>query len=109
MLPSMARGFDPHVLSYLGDIEILSNKSYDYQPKLTQRQVTQFITKLQSYGLYEHEILVLLERFAYNRTFADITDEHGFTDPRTTHKVYKQALERCKKAVEFLKRNERKN
>lgn len=90
-------------LFYLADLDIVANKQDYYAINPTQRQITDFIKKLKGYALMEHEILILLDRFVFNKTFAEITDDHGFTDPRTTHKIYKMALAKAEKAITYFK------
>lgn len=96
-------GSETTLLSYLGDIDIISNKQYDYQPSITDKQIKDFIRKLMGYGLMEHEIQVMVDRFVFNKTFSDIAKDNGFVDTKITFNIYKKALKKAEKAVTYLR------
>jgi hypothetical protein len=99
LLPSMEQGLDRHKLSYFPRIDELWSEEY-ITSTMTQKQLTSFVKKLKEYGLAEHHIIILVDKYAFSKTLKEITEEHGFTSVGVVHYLLKQAEKQVKSAIE---------
>lgn len=100
LLPSMEQGVDRHWLKYFPYLDRL-NVDPDAGPaNLTDTQVKKFVLFLKNCGLQEHHIIILVDKYAYGKTFKEITQDHGFTSLGVTHFLCKQAETIVKKVLE---------
>ena len=98
LLPHPERGSNRQVkLLYTDKVEFLGNEEFQDGPYAVvgagQDEIDRFITKVKEYGLPEHQILILLDKFVHNKTIAEITKDRGFTSPGIVFYLYKKAIE----------------
>lgn len=67
--------------------------SFEHQTSLSPQKVNSFIRKLKNYELADHFITILVDKYVYNKTIAEITRERGFTSAGVTFYLLKLALE----------------
>jgi hypothetical protein len=94
LLPRPERGSHKQVKLYYTDkIERVANEQAQYLRTPTQNEINGIIRTLQKYGLPEHQIAILLDKFVDNKTLAEITRDRGFTSAGVTYYLYKLALD----------------
>ncbi len=99
LLPSASagRGTDGAALIYKANIDEMNSLAYDYASSYSPERIKSFIKKLESIGLQEYEITILVDRFCHNRTLAQITEDRGFTSVGVTYYLFKGATNKIKR------------
>ncbi len=58
---------------------------------------------LKEFHTPEHEEVILVSRFVYNKSLREISEEHGFTSPSTVLYILRESLRALKKKMLYRK------
>lgn len=95
----MEKGTYTKKLSYYSTLDGLRVTELQPQSSGTLEDVQAFIKRVTVFGLQEHEALVLADKFVLNKTFREITADHGFVNVKTAYEVYQMACEKVRKGM----------
>jgi hypothetical protein len=97
LLPRPERGSNKQVkLHYTDKIERVANEQAQYLRTPTPNEVTNMVKMLKKYGLPDHQIAILMDKFVDNKTMAQITKDRGFTSSGVVFYLYRLALDTLK-------------
>lgn len=94
----MGQGRQPKNLRYTAFIERAPQppkpKAADESTEIDESYV---VGRLKTYGLGEHEIKILLQRFYDELTFEEIVEESGWTSQGSANYTFQQTLKKLRK------------
>lgn len=92
---------EPPNTVYIEDMDRIRLEDIDqymmgFVPHVSEEQFNDFIQNLMAYGLDEHEISLVLERYINNATWAEICESEGWTSVANARKYLQRAVDKLK-------------